>query len=175
MAKFSLIPFDNESAPKIFLDCELNFPQDSLFISYKLTGDIEKIELGREPRHERVIKLWEKTCFELFIKNNRDEYMEFNFSPVFEWNAFFFPKKGEALTEWKKMDSVKFDILDSLDVFEVIVEINKKKFPENFFEGCQAGITTVIKEKTGNLSYWALSHHDQRPNFHNFKSFTALV
>lgn len=171
MAKFSLIPYHRESAPKINLDCELSTTSQSIFISYKLTGEIDKIELGRIPRHERVIKLWEKTCFELFIKNERNEYMEFNFSPVFEWNAFFFPKKGDPLTEWQKIKSVKTDILDSLEVFKVIVEISKADFPENFFEGPTAGITSVIKEKNGNLSYWALSHEDQRPNFHHFDSF----
>lgn len=171
MAKFSLIPFGTLKAPKVKIDCEFNTHEKSFFISYKLTGELDKVELGHTPRHERVIKLWEKTCFELFIKNERNEYMEFNFSPVFEWNAFYFTKKGDPLAEWKKINSVKLDILDSFEVFQLIAEIKKEDFPENFFDKCQAGITSVIKEKNGNLSYWALSHEDQRPNFHHFDSF----
>lgn len=177
MAKFSLTPYDQNSAPKIHIDCELNTTAESVFISYKVLGELSAIDLGEgQPNHARVIKLWEKSCFELFIKNAEDNYIEFNFSPEFEWNCFYFAKKGDALTEYSRMDSVKFDILLSLDVFHLIVELDKKKFPEHFFKGeLHAGITSVMKEKNNKLSYWALSHHDTRPNFHDFRSFTALV
>ena len=173
MAKFALIPYDLSLAPKIELNCELNTNEESLFISYKLTGDLNSIDLGSgRSLHNRVIKLWEKSCFELFIKNNKDNYIEFNFSPEFEWNTFYFKKKGDALAEYQKMDSIKPDILLSNDVFHLIVELDKKKFPDGFFESeLTAGITSVIKEKNGKLSYWALSHEDSRPNFHDFRSF----
>lgn len=174
MAKFSLIPFNHIGAPAIDLTCELNANPTSLFISYKMTGNLASIDLGDEdPKHARVIKLWEKSCFELFIKNQNDSYIEFNFSPEFEWNAFFFEKKGDALKEFVKIDKLKIDILLSKDVFQLIVEIDKGKFPTGFFEGQEhlAGITSVIKDKSGSLSYWALSHEDTRPNFHDFRSF----
>lgn len=175
MAKFNLIPFDHLKAPKIHIESELNTTENSLYISYKLTGDLKGLDLGDgHPNHARVIKLWEKSCFELFIKNSKDSYIEFNFSPVFEWNAFYFVKKGDPLTEYARVDGVKTDILLSLDVFHLIVEIDKKKFPEGFFgnsESLSAGITSVIKTKEGALSYWALDHKDTRPNFHHFDSF----
>lgn len=174
MAKFSLLPYDSTTAPEIVIETELNTNQDSLFISYKMTGDLASIDLGSEtPNHSRVIKLWEKSCFELFIKNQKDSYVEFNFSPEFEWNAFYFAKKGDALAEYARIDSVKIDILLSLEVFHLIVQIDKKKFPDGFFDGNElsAGITSVVKQKNGSLSYWALSHEDTRPNFHDFRSF----
>ena len=177
MSKFTLTPYDQNSSPAITIDCELNTTAESVFISYKVQGELCEIDLGTgHPHHARVIKLWEKSCFELFMKNTKDNYIEFNFSPEFEWNCFYFAKKGDALTEYLRMDLVKFDILLSLDVFHLIVELDKKKFPDSFFDGeLNAGITSVIKEKDGKLSYWALSHHDTRPNFHDFRSFTASV
>ncbi len=178
MAKYNLVSYDQTSAPAITIDCELNATQESIFISFKLQGELSCIDLGEAvPHHARVMKLWEKSCFELFIKNAEGSYIEFNFSPEFEWNCFYFVKKGDALSEYSKMDQVKQDILLSLDVFHLIVELDKKKFPELFLKNSElkAGITCVIKEKNKNLSYWALSHHDTRPNFHDFKSFTALV
>lgn len=175
MAKFSLIPYEPKTAPEIVIEAELNTNQDALFISYKVTGkELPLIDLGHEiPQHKRVIKLWEKTCFELFIKNQKDSYVEFNFSPEFEWNAFYFVKKGATLTEYERIDSVKTDILLSLNVFHLIVQIDKRKFPDGFFDGNElsAGVTSVVKQKNGSLSYWALSHEDTRPNFHDFRSF----
>jgi hypothetical protein len=173
MAKFTLIPYDLSSPPHITIETELNTTESSVFISYKVCGELAAIDLGEgHPNHARVMKLWEKSCFELFIKTKEDSYIEFNFSPEFEWNCFYFSKKGDALVEYARMDSVKFDILLSLDVFHLIVEIDKKKFPDGFFQGpLQAGITSVIKEKNGKISYWALSHEDIKPNFHHFDSF----
>lgn len=173
MAKFTLVPFDTTSAPNITIETELNTTHESVFISYKVQGDLASIDLGPGvPNHARVIKLWEKSCFELFIKNSKDNYIEFNFSPEFEWNCFYFEKKGDALAEYARMNCLKTDILLSLEVFHLIVEIDKSKFPEGFFAGdLSAGITSVIKEKSGKMSYWALSHNDTRPNFHHFDSF----
>lgn len=173
MAKFTLIPYDLSSPPHIKIETELNTTESSIFISYKMCGDLAAIDLGEgHPNHARVMKLWEKSCFELFIKTKEDSYIEFNFSPEFEWNCFYFPKKGDPLLEYARMDFVKFDILLSLDVFHLIVEIDKKRFPDGFFQGpLHAGISSVIKEKNGRMSYWALSHEDIRPNFHHFDSF----
>ena len=177
MAKFTLIPYDLTTPPHITIETELNTTESSVFISYKVSGELAGIDLGHgEPNHSRVIKLWEKTCFELFLKTKEDSYIEFNFSPEFEWNCFYFQKKGDTLVEYARYDSVKTDILLSLDVFHLIVELDKSKFPDGFFHGqVNAGITSVIKEKNGKITYWALSHHDTRPNFHDFRSFNGVV
>lgn len=176
MAKYSLIPFEAINAPVITIESELNMTPDSVFVSYKVQGSLAEIDLGQgHPHHARVIKLWEKSCFELFIKNEKNSYIEFNFSPEFEWNAFYFEKKGDALAEYGRMDSVKKDILLSLDVFHLIVEIDRKKFPDHFFESAlEIGLTSVIKDRHGKLSYWALSHQDTKPNFHDFRSYVQF-
>ena len=175
MPKFSLIPYPHDSHPAIDIICEFNQTDESVFISYKITGNLSLLDLGEgHPKHERKIKLWEKSCFELFIQNAQNEYIEFNFSPEFEWNSFYFKKKGDPIVEFLKMKTPKLDILLSLEVFHLIAEIDKKNFPEGFFLkdlGLKAGITSVIKDKEGKLSYWALSHEDQRPNFHHPDSF----
>ena len=173
MAKFVLTPYDLPLAPQIQIQSELNINDESVYISYKITGDLPGIDLGiGRALHNRVIKLWEKSCFELFIKNKNDNYIEFNFSPEFEWDAFYFTKLGDEALEYEKVNSVDIDILLSMDVFHLLARIDKHKFPENFFDGeLSAGITSVIKDKKGVISYWALSHEDSRPNFHNFKTF----
>ncbi|MFA6238695.1 MAG: hypothetical protein WC635_15275 [Bacteriovorax sp.] len=175
MAKFSLIPFDPATAPKIRIETELNQNSDSLFISYRIRAGFDLIDCGSgTPKKERITGLWEKTCFELFVKNESGQYVEFNFSPNFEWNCFYFNKKGDALSEWSKMRAPATDILFSEDHFLHFSVIKKDLFPDGFFDSehsLSVGITAVIKEKTGALSYWALSHADSRPNFHHFDSF----
>lgn len=175
MAKFSLIPFDKNKSPLLELTAELNTSEDAVFISFRINEGVEQIDLGNgTPKKERITGLWERTCFELFIKNEKDSYIEFNFSPVFEWNCFYFEKKGNALSEWGAMPRPGTDILLSKDQFLLIGEIKKEFFPEGFFgkgEKLCAGVTSVIKDTNKQTSYWALSHEDTRPNFHHFDSF----
>ncbi len=175
MAKFSLIPFAPATAPKTNITIELNQNDESLFVSYRIQEGLELIDIGNgTPHKERVIGLWEKTCFELFIKNQFGQYIEFNFSPTFEWNCFYFNKKGDALAEYLPMQMPVTDILLSKDHFLQFSVIKKEHFPKGFFDSkneLQAGITSVIKEKNGPISYWALSHNDSKPNFHHFDSF----
>lgn len=175
MAKFSLIPFDLKQAPATEILVELNQNAESLFMSYRIQKGLSLIDMGSAtPHKERLIKLWEKTCFELFVKNENDSYVEFNFSPNFQWNCFYFQKKGDPLKEWERMNRPATEILLSLDHYFLVAEIRKELFPAGFFDKTHklsVGISSVIKDKKGVLSYWALSHHDTRPNFHDFRSF----
>lgn len=175
MTKFNLTPFRKENSPDISIEAEINLNQESVFLSFRIQKGMELIDLGiPTPNRSRLIKLWEKTCFELFIKNQNDNYIEFNFSPNFEWNSFYFNKKGDALKQWEPMKIPATEILLSHDHFFLFVNIKKEYFPKEFFDTkneLTAGITSVIKDKSGSLSYWALSHNDIRPNFHHFDSF----
>lgn len=175
MAKFSLIPHAFLPAPDITIETELNLNSESVYISYRIKKNLPLIDLGSStPNKARRVSLWEKTCFELFIKNKNDQYIEFNFSPNFEWNCFYFNKKGDALKEWEQMPRPETDILLSSEHFFLFVDIRKEFFPKGFFEigsELSAGITSVIKDTSGSMSYWALSHADTRPNFHHFDSF----
>ncbi|MDO9181573.1 MAG: hypothetical protein Q7U04_04155 [Bacteriovorax sp.] len=175
MAKFQLVPFGlkNTHFPEIGIEVEINQNTESIFISYRIRQGLSLIELGESaPDKTRHLKLWEKTCFELFIKNEANQYIEFNFSPNFQWNCFYFNFQGEALKEWEQMQMPVIDVLLSSDHYLLFAEIKKDYFPEGFFDtDLHAGITSVIKDKKGTLSYWALSHADTRPNFHHFDSF----
>lgn len=179
MAKFSLVPFDEQSAPQISINVELNQNDESLFLSYSIKEGLSLIDLGNStPNKERLLKLWEKTCFEFFLKNEKDEYVEFNFSPSFEWNCFYFKQKGDALKEWELMNRPETQILLSLDHYFIVVELRKELFPKGFFDKkteLSAAITSVIKDKKGKMSYWALAHADTRPNFHDFRSFLGSL
>ncbi len=175
MAKFTLIPFDTSSSPNINLEAEINQNDESLFISFRINKGVELIDLGStSPNKKRIQKLWEKTCFEFFIKNQNGEYLEFNFSPSFEWNCFSFKTLRGPLVEWELMQTPATDILLSLDNFFLVTELKKIFFPKGFFEAdsqCEISLTSVIKDRQGSISYWALAHKESRPNFHDYKTF----
>ncbi len=173
MPQFNLISFPPLLQNDFSFHTEINQTNSSIFLSFTIKGKLSSLDLDDpHPKKERKIKLWEKTCFELFIKNARDEYLEFNFSPRFEWNCFYFQKKGDPLLEFLKMPSPAVDILYSFDKFFLVAEIKKEFFPDNFITNdMSGGISSVLKMKNKEMTYWALTHKDQKPNFHHFDSF----
>lgn len=176
--KNQLVPFNSKQYP-FSINTEFNLIGTTLFISYKLHGNISNIDFEKaESKKHRIIGLWEKTCFELFLKNTKGNYLEFNFSSVFEWNCFYFKQKGDQLKEYEdfKDNHISFDLLRSLETFMLIAKIDITAFPDGFLElgNMEAGITTITKFKDNSKEYWALSHEDTRPNFHHFKSFRYM-
>lgn len=173
---FSLKPFDLKGAPEITIESMVTETDESFFISFRLKGALSSIDLGPGcASHQRVTGLWKKSCFEFFIKNERGNYLEYNFSPAFEWDCFYFEKKGDPLTQYP-MNKPKEDILHALDVFHLIAEVPKESMPKDFrTDKMQINLTSVIENKEDNkLSYWALSHKDSKPNFHYFESFISM-
>jgi len=179
MAKYTLIPFNIDLSPNINLVAEINKNNESLFISFKIDKGVELIDFGSPtPNKERVLNLWEKTCFEFFIKNQNNEYLEFNFSPAFEWNCFYFKEIRGPLKELCSMQRPATDILLSLEEFFLVTEIKKNYFPKGFFEEnchCDIGLTSVIKDRQGLASFWALAQSDSKPNFHDFRAFVEYT
>jgi len=174
----TLIPFNKKRCPEIQLDVDLKSDGPILKLQFEITNDVNNILIpSRAITPKRVIGLWESTCFECFIKNpNSDSYYEFNFSPDGHWNCFFFETPGKEL---KECNNIAFPTTISKhndDHFSFSVEINTESMKEGFWSSkeMEFGLTTVIEDEKNNLSFWAIEHHDERPNFHNFSSFKRV-
>lgn len=174
MAAFTLIPFKETQLNNLVLNAHANFTDDSLYLSFILVGDLEKINFGEyHPEHKRLKNLWEKTCLEFFIKNNHNEYLEFNFAPNFAWNCFYFKEIRGPLTEFEKIKNPEIEILNSNEKFFLVANIKKQELPEAFLNAQELkfSFNAVIKLKNNECEYWALKHSDSKPNFHQFDSF----
>jgi hypothetical protein len=174
MASFTLIPFKKTQLNNLVLSAHANLTDDSLYLSFILVGDLEKINLGEyHPEHKRLKNLWEKTCFEFFIKNNQNEYLEFNFAPNFAWNCFHFKEIRGPLAEFDKVQNPEIEILNSNEKFFLVAKIKQQELPANFLKSSELNFSfnAVIKLKSGDNEFWALKHSDSKPNFHQFDSF----
>ena len=120
--------------------------------------------------------LFKSTCFECFL-GYEDEYLEWNVSPSGDWC-------GYAFQSYRKERSVKKNYFepDGFEINKVENIINVKAFfdlekifstlgwPEDgiFF----GSLTAVIRSKTSEeLTYWALKHVADKPDFHQKASF----
>ncbi len=117
----------------------------------------------------RAEGLWRTTCFEAFIGDRDEAYVEFNFSPSGQFAAYRFdaPRKkmrDEAATieTWTEEGNGCFKL-------EAAVRC------DGLFPGAPVGLSAVIEEDGMRKSYWALAHPDGPPDFHDPSCFIARL
>jgi hypothetical protein len=112
----------------------------------------------------RADGLWRTTCFEAFIQPDHGAaYVELNLSPSERWNAYHFsePRRGVAEQPMPYEPSCALRLGQDLAIFDAAIPIaGLPPLP------WKTGLTCVIEENGGRLSYWALAHPAGQPDFH---------
>jgi hypothetical protein len=147
-------------------------PDRAVSAAYVLEGDLSRIRIP-EPRPPRFTdNLWRHTCFEMFIRQDGfDAYHEFNFSPSGEWAAYAFERYREA----KPASEAALDPQITLSRGAGSLELNARAPLDRLSSGAvlTLGLSAVIEDADGTLSYWALEHPADKPDFHHPDAFTA--
>ena len=126
----------------------------------------------------RADGLWRTTCFELFLRpaNGSPNYAEFNFSPSERWAAYDFeaPREGMRNRPMPRDPVCTLRRGGSVAIFDAAIPL--LALPP---ERCAMGLTAVIEEQAeggaSTLSYWALAHGGEQPDFHDLACFTATL
>lgn len=156
-----------------------------LWRSYQSLGSFQKNQwniLGQDLRRN---ELWKSICFEGFFCFHRSEaekslqnrpYFEFNFSPLGFWNLYSFQSYRSGMLQEDRLDSVAviFERSDSAHS-KMLIQIDfsflfASVHPIEKIKG-QAGLTAVFGANE-QFDFWALDHFQDRPDFHDQKSFT---
>ncbi|MBT7610521.1 MAG: hypothetical protein HN576_12250 [Bacteriovoracaceae bacterium] len=167
-----LLNFEGNAPFEVYFKCENS--TSSLNVEYLLKGNIESIDLSKEnTTRKRVIGLWKKTCFELFIKNkNTDDYFEFNFAPNTDWNLFHFLDIRSELKEFKTTTCPLVKVKQSNVEFQMQIIIPKQIFPDKFISNGEMMYSpTSIIHKSSHIYHFASIHPDNKLDFHRYQSF----
>lgn len=150
------------------VDVGVFYSGDDLMLTYMVSG-AEHLRLPEWTSPERSDRLWEKTCFELFVRPaTLETYVEFNFSPSTQWAAYQFERYREGMRDLSV--AIEPDIQrGEIEVGYVIeVDVDLSPFPNSILG---IGLSAVIEEEDGTKSYWALAHPPGKPDFHHKDCF----
>jgi len=173
---FSLLPFK-----PIDIDLQITGQvarkNQILTVNYALKGDLEKIEIPVvEASPNRKDELWENTCLEFFLgKYYTTHYWEFNLSTSGDWNIYRFEDYRKTMEVENKVRSLPFYILRDTNDLYVRLELDLHRLGTTIVNNFDVSITTVIKHKDGNISYWAVKHCGEEADFHLRDSFLFYV
>lgn len=168
---FSLQPFS--TAPQqLQIQGKIARFANTLTIHYVLLGDLENIAIAAPSDFPtRQHNLWEDTCLEFFLGlKDSQGYWEFNLSPAGHWNVYRFDGYRQGMQEESALTTLPFSIQTSSDTLSLSLELDlEAMIPKD--QALAVAITTVIKSKTGEVTYWALTHPGTEADFHRRDSF----
>jgi hypothetical protein len=157
----------NDAIHSLSVEIEHN-PEDGLKLRYRLVGDMTKILIPLTQPSVASDGLWRHTCFEAFAAAGTSAYHEFNFSPSGEWAAYAF-EGYRARRPWTIGKPPAIEVSRSPRQLLLTARIEADDLPAG--NRLHLGLTAVVESIAGGLSYWALHHPDERPDFHDRAGF----
>jgi hypothetical protein len=159
---------DSHCEAAAHIDVEVTRPRPGqLTVRYIVSGKTGGLLLPSAAAPTRTDGLWRHTCFELFVRPSPgDAYYEFNFAPSQQWAAYRFDSyrsgmsiAGSAPGIEVRSDAASFELHAALE----------PALPDD--APWRLGLSAVIEEAGGRLSYWALAHPPGRADFHHSDCF----
>lgn len=153
---------------KVALGCDAG----GLRLVYRLTGELTKLRIPapQPPAPAPAERLWAHTCFEAFIAAGAGSgYREWNFSPSSQWAEYAFSAYRERRAAEATAGTPPL-LRAWRDARTLALEARIALCPPS--SGKRAiGLSAVVEDVDGGLSYWALRHPARQPDFHHRDGF----
>lgn len=144
---------------------------NQLAIRYTLFDELKEVIIApASDRPARKHELWKDTCFEFFLGiKDSQQYWEFNLSPAGHWNVYRFDGYRQGMQEETAFITLPFGVQNQADGLVVALDIDLDKIVSA--QAWEIAITSVIKHRDGEVTYWALTHRGAEADFHQRDSF----
>jgi hypothetical protein len=154
-----------------------------LTLSFVLQAEPGALRLPPRERPQATDGLWQHTCFEAFVGTDADRsYQEFNFAPSHRWAAYRFsdyrvraPDAMLSAHDPVPRIATRTGRSGSGAFFVLRAQIPGSALPPAAsLDALQLGLSAVLEASDGSLSWWALRHPCERPDFHHRGGFLRL-
>lgn len=173
------------------LSCHVSVdPNDGalLRLRYELQADLSLLRVPAAATPGAADGLWQHTCFEAFARSpGASAYQEYNFSPSGQWAAYRFAAQrvrdvsGEVARRFSsraltpqlltEQQPGRLVLLASLPL-DALPTPTPAPAPDG---SLRLALSAVVEDSAGRLSYWALHHPAERPDFHHPGGFVHTL
>lgn len=151
---------------------EIGIEHRELAIRYRIAGDLQRLRIPALGERLDPERLWAHTCCEIFVAPAIGEaYVEWNFSPTGQIARFDFsgyrrrappsPSSPARISVVHEAGALRLDA--------------RAPLPPDVGDAARISLTAVIEDAAGALSYWALHHPRDRPDFHHPGGFALAL
>lgn len=145
-----------------------------LRVRFRLRGAGARLVIPEPTTPRMTSGLWRHTCFEAFVAIAGDAaYHEYNFSPSGEWAAHAFRgyRDGGFVEDEALRPTIHVERRDDILELEARFALARLS-PRHARLPLDVGLSAVVEASDGTLSYWAIRHPADRPDFHRREAFT---
>lgn len=159
--RVQLFPHPATPRPDLTLEVEARRAGDRLSLEYRLGGAVMAVRWPDPAPRVHTDDLWRATCFEAFVGGEGQGYAEFNLSPSGAWAAYGFDGYREGMHPLEVAAPAQA-VRHAPEGFALTADI---LLPAGL--SGPVGLSAVIQGLNGAISYWALLHPSDKPDFHH--------
>lgn len=164
MSCVPLLPHPTTPDAGLALEVEARRRGGVLSLEHRLAGPVETVRWPEGAARVRTDELWRTTCFEAFARTATG-YVEYNLSPSGAWAAYRFDGYREGM---RRLEIPAPFIVTRMAQGRFVLTADVT-LPEDATGA--VGLTAVVEGLDGAISYWALRHPSDKPDFHHPDSF----
>lgn len=171
MTGFSLHPFPGQDSNGMTIQGTIERTDQALVLSFLLQGNLNDLVLPPAAKRNRCDNLWQSTCFEMFwAEEEKKNYWELNLAPNGGWNVYAFTDYRTGMQQEERVGEPHIETTRTPDSFSLTAELEIGTLhAEN--APLRVGISSVLQHQDTRLSYWALTHPKEKPDFHAPQTF----
>jgi hypothetical protein len=167
--KVVLKPFSAENVPDNFRINVFHVKGGTVLkIIFELNAGLAdlNIPIFKPAIAQRKDNLWEHTCFEIFLgQHGMQDYREFNLSPAGDWNVYSFSGYRQGIKPEMHFNTLPFDVeIVSDQELKLAVTIDLKILQD--YSVIDVGLSAVLEQVNGVITWWAIDHQEDVPDFH---------
>ena len=175
MTAFSLHPFPGQDSGGMNIQGAIERTSQALVLSFLLQGNLDDFVLPPAAKQTRCDNLWQSTCFEMFwAEEGKKNYWELNLAPTGGWNVYAFTDYRTGMRQEERVGEPLIEIKHTEERFSLTAELRIGNLHPNNAP-LRVGVSGVLKHRDSRLSYWALAHPEDKPDFHAPQTFLLRV
>jgi hypothetical protein len=158
---------DASTAPITGINAEAIRRGSLLMLRYQVGGVTDELLLPATSASVRTDELWRHTCFEAFVRGgDGDGYLELNLSPSTQWAAYRFSGYREGVTT-AEVAPAGIAVVATDGILELSASVDLAGAGLALDGTWRVGLSAVIEDRAGGISYWALAHPPGKADFHS--------
>ena len=149
----------------------------TLALTCILEGELERLRIPAWSGRSVGERLWEHTCFEVFVSRPRTaRYHELNFAPSGAWAVYGFERYRTRAPLADAPVDPQIVVRRCASDVELGASIRLDTLAAEYSHApLVLALSAVIEDGEGGLSYWALAHPAGKPDFHHAHGFALKV
>lgn len=160
--------------PGVTLEAHVQRTGHGLRIRYSLAAPPHLLQLPAPALPGFADQLWQHTCLEAFVAPaDNPTYREFNFSPSGQYAEYHFRDERARVNASPSPSAPRLQWSTTDKGIELLAEVALSGIPHT--QDLLVGLTTVLEDREGQLSHWALHHPKDRPDFHDRRGWTLRL